>query len=350
MKCLICGEGEAAEVLGVCLSCIRERPEEAKECVKRAHVRARAPYALPPEPPRSKDPDARRCRLCANECLLAPGEVGYCGVRKNQGSKIGSVFPQNYGLLYAYEDPLPTNCCASWFCPESEGENVAVFFYGCNFDCLFCQNESHKQVQIPPMVSLESFVSRIEKNRRARCVCYFGGSPEPQLPFAIEASERLLYDGGPRICWEGNGCGNPAQVRKAASLSLRSGGIVKFDLKAFGNDLSVALCGVSNRRVFQNFEMIAGKFFEGSDPPVLMATTLLVPHYIDEVEVEKTAEFIASLDPGIPYSLLVFHPAFCMNDLPVTPRSQVERCYEAAKRHLERVYVGNKHLLAMALP
>ena len=34
MKCLICGEGEAAEVLGVCLSCIIERPEEAKEYVK----------------------------------------------------------------------------------------------------------------------------------------------------------------------------------------------------------------------------------------------------------------------------------------------------------------------------
>ena len=166
----------------------------------------------------------------------------------------------------------------------------------------------------------------------------------------IQSSERLLYDGGPWICWGENGCGIPALVRTAATLSLRGGGIVKFDLKAFGDDLSVALCGVSNHRAFQNFEMIAGEFFECSDPPVLMATTLLVPHYVDEVEVEKTAEFIASLDPKIPYSLLVFHPAFCMNDLPVTPRSQVERCYGAAKRHLKRVYVGNMHLLALAPP
>lgn len=381
MRCIICGrgEGEVARALGVCLACIRDRSEEALEYAKRAHERARAPYGLPPEPPRSADPDARRCRLCANECLLAPGEVGYCGIRKNLGDRVGNVFPGGYGVLHAYEDPLPTNCCASWFCPGSRaagGEvNVAVFLYGCNFDCLFCQNESHKQLQIPPLVSLESFVSRIKSNPKAHCVCYFGGSPEPQLPFALRASNMLIEDDEldelddfsdfgdideieeieleikrPRICWEWNGCGNPLLVKKAASLSHRSGGVVKFDLKAFHESLSIALSGVSNRRAFENFEMVAKEFFDGSDPPVLTATTLLVPHYVDEVEVERIAEFIASLDPKIPYSLLVFHPAFCMDDLPVTPRSQVEACLRAAKKHLSGVHLGNEYLLAFAPP
>jgi len=43
---------------------------------------------------------------------------------------------------------------------------------------------------------------------------------------------------------------------------------------------------------------------------VLNATTLLVSHYVDEHEVEKLAEFITSLDPEIPYSLLIFHPDY----------------------------------------
>jgi len=34
--------------------------------------------------------------------------------------------------------------------------------------------------------------------------------------------------------------------------------------------------------------------------------------------------------------------------LPITPKSQVKRCYEAAKRYLKHVNIGNKHLLAFA--
>jgi pyruvate formate lyase activating enzyme len=81
--------------------------------------------------------------------------------------------------------------------------------------------------------------------------------------------------------------------------------------------------------------------------PVLTATTLLVTGYIDSHEVEAIAEFIADLDPSIPYSLLIFHPAYLMQDLPVTPIEQVTECFKAAKRHLERVNVGNLHLLGL---
>jgi hypothetical protein len=39
-----------------------------------------------------------------------------------------------------------------------------------------------------------------------------------------------------------------------------------------------------------------------------------------------------------------------MRDLTITPRSQAARCLEAAKKHLNRVYLGNKQILALALP
>ena len=45
-----------------------------------------------------------------------------------------------------------------------------------------------------------------------------------------------------------------------------------------------------------------------------------MPGYIDATQVGRIAEFIAGLDPSIPYALLAFHPAFEMNDLPTTSR------------------------------
>ena len=152
-----------------------------------------------------------------------------------------------------------------------------------------------------------------------------------------------------RICFEWNGCGNKTLVKKAGELSFRSGGNIKFDLKAHSDLLNIVLTGVSNRRAYENFEMLFHEFYtERPGLPVLTATTLLVPGYVDSQEVEGIAKFLADLDPEIPYSLLIFHPDYMMRDLPITPVSQVVECYKAARRHLKNVNVGNLHLIGFS--
>jgi pyruvate formate lyase activating enzyme len=345
-ECVVCGKGTASSVLQVCVDCIRSGNEAALDYAKAAHKQIRARYGLPAEPPKSDG--GIPCNLCSNECMLKEGERSYCGLKVNLDGRLTSVVTPDQALLHAYRDILPTNCCAAWFCPGSVQfgmENLAVFFYGCNFDCIFCQNASHKDFQAVKAVSLRDFVASVNQRENAYCICYFGGSPEPQLPFAIRASEAILAEKDMRICWEWNGCGNKTLVKRAAELSFESGGIVKFDLKAFDPNLSGALSGVPNKRTYENFEMIATEIFAKSEPPVLTATTLLVPFYVDEKEVELIAQFIARINPDIPYSLLVFHPSFYMRDMPITPRAQVFKCYEAAKKHLKKVNIGNQQLL-----
>lgn len=81
-------------------------------------------------------------------------------------------------------------------------------------------------------------------------------------------------------------------------------------------------------------------------PPPLIASTLLVPGYVDEAEVAPLARFIAGLNPDIPYSLLAFYPRFYLQDLPATSRAQAERCRATAEAAgLRRVHLGNAHLL-----
>lgn len=197
----------------------------------------------------------------------------------------------------------------------------------------------------------DNIVKKVASDPKISCICFFGGSPEPQLPFAIDVSERALKKRGDkplRICFEWNGCGAPPLAKRAAELSLKSGGNVKFDLKFFSQELSLALSGVPNERAYKNFRMVAEKLYpERPELPVLTATTPLVPGYVDAEEIESIASFIADLDRGIPYSLLIFHPAYMMRDLPVTPLRDAAECYNAAKRHLEKVHVGNLHLLGL---
>jgi pyruvate formate lyase activating enzyme len=135
-------------------------------------------------------------------------------------------------------------------------------------------------------------------------------------------------------------------VKRAAALAYQSGGNLKFDLKCWSEELSKALCAVSNRAAFDNLRLVAEEFKPlRLNPPLIIATTLLVPSYVDEYEVERISSFLAEIDPQIPYSLLVFHPDYMLTDLPVTSVDQVERCFQAARRHLKRVNVGNVELL-----
>ena len=140
---------------------------------------------------------------------------------------------------------------------------------------------------------------------------------------------------------------NPKLAEKAAAYALESGGNIKFDLKTWSEKLNITLCGVSNKPTLENFKRIGEKFYEKrKELPVLCASTLLVPSYIDAEEVENIAKFISEIDPNIPYTLLAFYPRYVMDDLPTTSRKQALECQKAAEKHLKNTRIGNVHLLS----
>ncbi|MCM8833049.1 MAG: radical SAM protein [Candidatus Omnitrophica bacterium] len=345
--CKICKKEKLiSENLGICIECIRENPKEAINFSKQIHKKIRENFNLPSFTPKSEK--GIECNICNNKCVIDIGQKGYCGLRENINGILKSKTSTDYGVFDFYYDPIPTNCCAEWFCgAEKDGKgkyNLAVFFYGCSFNCLFCQNYSHKFIEKGKIFKTHQIINYANR-QEVYCICFFGGSPEPQLPFVIKFSEEILIKKKIRICFEWNGCGNENLVRKIGEIALKSKGIIKFDLKAFDENLNIVLTGVSNKKTLENFKLIAQEFLKKADYPLLTATTLLVPGYIDQIEVEKIAKFISSLSPEIPYSLLIFHPEFYMNDLPITPSKTVFKCYETAKKYLKNVNIGNFHLL-----
>ncbi len=186
-------------------------------------------------------------------------------------------------------------------------------------------------------------------DEKTSCICYFGGDPAPQIPFSLKAARQALERKEGRIlriCWETNGSMHPGLLDEVAKLALSSGGCIKFDLKAWDNNLHIALTGNANKRTLENFARVGTKVGLRPVPPLLIANTLLVPGYIDEAEIRSIARFVASIDPHIPYSLLAFYPHFYMSDMPLTERALAERCLEAAREEgLKNVRIGNRHLL-----
>ena len=349
-RCRLCGVESVlvARQMRVCAACVRADPDRALPLAQAAHHRARRLFRLPEEPPRSAG--GIPCALCARECRMAPGQRGYCNLRENRGGRMGVLAggPQA-GVLHWYYDPLPTNCVAMEVCGERAtrgSDNLAVFYGACTFNCLFCQNWHYMQqaARLDPKVSAVELADAA--TGRVACICYFGGDPTPQLPHALAASRLARARRGVRICWETNGTMHPAFLRRVLELSLESGGTIKFDLKAASEPIHIALTGFSNRRTFENFAAAARRARERPDPPLVAASTPLVPGYVDEEEVAALAAMIAALDPEIPYRLLAFCPNFLVENLPTTSRAHAERCLDAARgAGLQRVGLGNVGLI-----
>jgi pyruvate formate lyase activating enzyme len=258
------------------------------------------------------------------------------------------------GLLHWYRDPLPTNCVADWVCSGHSRygyHNLAVFYASCTLDCLFCQNWHYRETD--PTRDRQGTVKAMSAqdlaqatNSRTHCVCFFGGDPTSQMPHAL-ASGKAIAGQGRAVCWETAGTMHPRLLQRALKLSFESGGCMKFDLKAFDENLHLALTGGSNRRTLENFSQAALQFSERPSPPLVIASTLLVPGYVDVKEVGQIASFIADLNPDIPYALLAFHPHFVMHDLPLTSKGHAYEALEVAQAAgLTNVRLGNTHLLS----
>ncbi len=325
-----------------------------------AHRESRKRFGLPEEPPKSEG--GIKCAMCVNECRIGENERGYCGLRERIGNTLS--YMKDFASLHFYYDPLPTNCVADWVCaggtgsgypqfsyrkgPEYGYKNLAVFFLACSFNCLFCQNwhfrlETKKGIKY----TKEELLQAIDDN--TSCICFFGGDPSCQLTYAIDFSKLALQRKKNkilRICFETNGSMDPNLLDSAFQISLESGGCIKFDLKAYDRRVHEALTGFGNERTLDNFLRVAKKSKLRPNPPPVVASTLIVPGYVEEDEVASIARFIAQINPDIPYALLAYYPHFHMKDLPFVTREMANRCLEAAKREgLRKVRVGNVHLI-----
>ncbi len=379
-KCRICGKNsqDISSTISVCVDCIRKFGESSLKYVKESRKRWREFIGLPARPPKAHS-DYIECRFCVNNCKIPKGSFGFCGIIKNDGGKLTTITGSfDEAFLHYYLDPHPTNCVAEFICPATTSAgypkytktmgieyghyNLAVFFAGCNLDCLFCQNIEHKymiQHGIPnkrfgEIISVENFVKECMQPK-ITCICYFGGDPTPHSAFILKASRKILRKSQEannikRICWETNGLEDPRVMKEIGKIALESGGIIKIDWKAYTPEVYEALTGVNGysavERIKENVNILVELSKDRPEVPLLVVSTLIVPHYVDAIEVKKIAKYLASLDENIPYSLLAFHPQHLMKDLPRTSKKQMSECYREAKMAgLKNINIGNYWLL-----
>ncbi|MFQ6124187.1 MAG: radical SAM protein [Candidatus Heimdallarchaeota archaeon] len=171
------------------------------------------------------------CEFCEHRCEInrMAGETGRC--RLTSDSYVSSVF-----LHHGEESPLVPS--------------GTIFFCGCNFRCVFCQNWSISQGWIKEKVvdgslttpkQLAAYAKHLAREG-ARNINWVGGSPTPNTHNILEALR--LMDENICILWNSN----MYMTEKTTNLLLDVMDFWLPDLKYFDDVFAKKMSGIENYR------------------------------------------------------------------------------------------------------
>ncbi len=276
--------------------------------------------------------DKVRCGLCHQRCLVQPGKRGRCGVRENRNGRLVS---RVYGRPIAKAvDPVEKKPLYHVL-PGSKAFSIGTV--GCNFRCLHCQNCTISQVPedmdfaMPAMVPPRQIVAMAKANR-CESIAYTYTEPTIFYEYAYDIA-RLAKDEGLKNLFVTNGYIMPEPLTEIEPY-LDAANI---DLKFFTDELYRKVAGARLQPALDTIRLHRelGIWIE--------ITTLVIPEYNDDTEqLRAMAEFIAGIDPGIPWHLSAFHPTYKLADVEPTPLATLEKGQAIGREAgLQHVYLGN---------
>lgn len=273
------------------------------------------------------------CELCAHHCRIKDGHRGLCAVRENRK---GVLYSLVYGWLVAeHVDPIEKKPLFHVL-PGSRSYSISTV--GCNFRCRHCQNFSISQPGVfaadavpGTLRSPEDVVSSALSNG-CQSISYTYVEPTIFFEFAYDCSV-LAREQGLKNIFVSNGYMEDKPTRKLAPVL----DAINIDIKAFSDDFYRQICGARLQPVLDTVRLMheLGVWVE--------VTTLVIPGLNDsEAELTEIAEFIASVDPSMPWHVTGFHPTYKLTDRPATSASSLQKAREIGlAAGLRYVYEGN---------
>ncbi|MBN1374657.1 MAG: AmmeMemoRadiSam system radical SAM enzyme [Dehalococcoidia bacterium] len=277
-----------------------------------------------------------RCNICLWRCVINPGRMGVCGVRRNEK---GAVVPLNYARVSSLAaDPIEKKPLFHFF----PGSSVLSFgSIGCNFHCAHCQNweiacadEPHSLLGDLREISSGDAV-RMAKSRKCSGLAWTYNEPVIWLEYTLDTA-RLAHENGLYTAFVTNGYATP----EALDLLGPHLDAWRVDVKGFTDQLYRRIARVSHwRSILDTAERARHKW----NMHVEVVTNIIPTMNDDENQLADIAVWIREkLGELTPWHITRFYPHREMTHLPPTPLTTLENAYEiGVKAGLRFIYLGN---------
>jgi pyruvate formate lyase activating enzyme len=250
----------------------------------------------------------------------------HCGINRNEARGICNV-----GMSEI-----------AYTCLAESLESFSITLLGCNFRCLYCNayrlsqypdtNWFYRGYVAPEELAREA----IEKLQGAGVekLGFTGGEPTIHLPYieaVVKEAKKLMPT--LQVGFTTNGFATEASMKRIVDLCA----YITLEINAYHNDTHLALSGAPVEPVLRN----AAYLIKHRDK-IRAIKTVVVPQ-INDAEIEEIAQFIASIDPSVPYHLIGFRPSFMLYYHPGPSASELEAIAKRCENHLETVKWGGAY-------
>ena len=134
---------------------------------------------------------------------------------------------------------------------------------------------------------------------------------------------RLMRQLGLKVNFDTNGYLTHASLIKVLKYATS----ITYDIKAFNDEVHLALTGASSKPVLRNAEYI-GRFAKEK----LWEFRILVIPEINETKIKPLCSFIADIDVDLPVCFLAFRPNYVLEHHPGAPAELMEYCVAIAQQ------------------
>lgn len=196
---------------------------------------------------------------------------------------------------------------------------ATVHNFGCNFRCRGCSYKLKPPVRPERFPTLEQ-VKECLRSLPARAVHFMGGEPttNPHLP------ELLAF------CKQELGLTTRLGHTNGSRLVMENLDGTNVSFKAFSEDLHRDYTGHPAAPVYENFVRAYQAGLE------MRASTVFIPEYTGLAELERIVQFVAGVDPAIPFHIMGYVP------VPGAPwrrptEEEMEEAVALAQSHLHTV-------------
>jgi len=272
-----------------------------------------------------------KCLLCAQSCVIKPGERGKCRARMNVGGELRSLV---YGRPVAVHiDPIEKKPFYH-FLPGSNAFSFATS--GCPLRCKFCQNweisQSRPEDFDNPFIS-PAAILETASSRNSPIIAFTYNEPTVFTEYMCDTAA-LAGKNKLRSVLISCGFMNPEPLKEMCSLL----DAIKIDLKGYSEDFYRNVCGAELRPVLNSIRQIAKSRVH------LELVNLVVPtlNDSDKMMTELADWIMGEIGPDVPIHFTRFHPDYQLQHLPPTPVATLERARNIAiGKGIRYAYVGN---------
>ena len=270
-----------------------------------------------------------RCNYCERRCEIAEGKTGFCRMYTVSGGTVIERFPHRWSACgTSVIESMP------FYHVYPGSRCLTTGTAGCNFRCRYCSNahiaKEDPEVQQDRMFDLPANeLVAMAKRLNCRSIVFNVNEPAVSIPSLVELSQEADAAGIMMGCLT-NGYMTEESTEVLASIFS----FFNISLKGLADSFNTEYIGIaSSAPVLHNIRRLALDRHIEITTPVIQGG--------NDHEIDSIADFIAGIDPSIPWHVFRLLPEDEMKNEEYPSITRIDKALSAARKKLPYIYFHN---------